>query len=56
MKKLEVLLNEERQARMTAQSRASTAEARLARIEGELNQGGGSSSGSSGFLGRLRGN
>ena len=55
MQKLEQLLNEERQARMNAQSRASSAEARLARIEGELNQGGGSNS-SGGILGRLRGN
>jgi hypothetical protein len=35
-KKQDVLLTEERQARMNAQSRAATAEARLAKFEGEM--------------------
>jgi len=54
LQKLDTLLSEERQARMNAQSRASSAEARLARLEGEINQQGGSGSGQS-FLDRLRG-
>ena len=56
LQKLDTLLSEERQARMNAQSRASSAEARLARLEGEINQHGGSSSSSGqSFLDRLRG-
>lgn len=54
LQKLDTLLSEERQARMNAQSRASSAEARLARLEGEINQQGGSR-GSQSFLDRLRG-
>ncbi|MBK8905978.1 MAG: hypothetical protein IPM53_32665 [Anaerolineaceae bacterium] len=53
LQKLDTLLSEERQARMNAQSRASSAEARLARLEGEIQQGG-SESGRS-FMDRLRG-
>ena len=53
MQKLDTLLSEERQARMNAQSRASSAEARLARLEGEINQQGGESGRS--FMDRLRG-
>ena len=55
MQKLDTLLSEERQARMNAQSRASSAEARLARMEGEINQQGGKNSGGTSFLDRLRG-
>lgn len=40
LQKLDTLLSEERQARMNAQSRASSAEARLARLEGEINRAG----------------
>jgi DNA repair exonuclease SbcCD ATPase subunit len=54
LQKLDTLLTEERQARMNAQSRASSAEARLARLEGEINQQGGGEGGRS-FLDRLRG-
>ncbi|WP_420627758.1 hypothetical protein [Candidatus Leptofilum sp.] len=54
LQKLDTLLAEERQARMNAQSRASSAEARLARMEGEIQQGGGGESGRS-FMDRLRG-
>lgn len=54
LQKLDTLLSEERQARMNAQSRASSAEARLARLEGEINQQGGGESGRS-FMDRLRG-
>lgn len=53
LQKLDTLLSEERQARMNAQSRASSAEARLARLEGEIQQGGNESGRS--FLDRLRG-
>ena len=53
LQKLDTLLSEERQARMNAQSRASSAEARLARLEGEINQQGGK--GNRSFLDRLRG-
>ncbi|WP_420642257.1 hypothetical protein [Candidatus Leptofilum sp.] len=53
LQKLDTLLAEERQARMNAQSRASSAEARLARLEGEIQQGGGESGRS--FMDRLRG-
>ncbi|MCB8979471.1 MAG: hypothetical protein H6657_18835 [Ardenticatenaceae bacterium] len=53
LQKLDTLLSEERQARMNAQSRASSAEARLARLEGEINQQGGESGRS--FMDRLRG-
>lgn len=52
LQKLDTLLAEERQARMNAQSRASSAEARLARLEGEINQ---QSGGGQSFLDRLRG-
>ena len=55
LQKLDALLSEERQARMNAQSRASSAEARLARLEGEINQQGGSSSSGQSFMDRLRG-
>ena len=54
LQKLDTLLSEERQARMNAQSRASSAEARLARLEGEINQQGGGEGGRS-FMDRLRG-
>jgi DNA repair exonuclease SbcCD ATPase subunit len=55
LQKLDTLLSEERQARMNAQSRASSAEARLARLEGEINQQGGGSGSRQSFLDRLRG-
>ena len=55
LQKLDTLLSEERQARMNAQSRASSAEARLARMEGEINQHGSGSGGKQSFLDRLRG-
>lgn len=54
LQKLDTLLAEERQARMNAQSRASSAEARLARLEGEINQQGGIEGGRS-LMDRLRG-
>lgn len=53
LQKLDTLLSEERQARMNAQSRASSAEARLARMEGEIQQGSGE--GGRSFMDRLRG-
>jgi hypothetical protein len=50
-KKLDTLLDEERKARMNAQSRAATAEAKLARFVGELLS---SQQGEKGLFGRKR--
>jgi septation ring formation regulator EzrA len=52
-KKIETLLTEERQARANAQLRASTAEAKLSRLEGEIEAQSPKSGGS--LFGRLRG-
>ena len=51
-KKIDQLLTEERQARANAQMRASTAEAKLAQVEGEL--AGSDSKRKRSFLGRNR--
>jgi hypothetical protein len=53
-KKIETLLTEERQARANAQIRASTAEAKLSRLEGELDAQSPQTGGGS-LFGRLRG-
>lgn len=52
-RKMEVFLAEERQARMNAQSRAASAEARLAKLEGEVEAR--NPQGERSLMGRLRG-